>query len=263
MKNEISQRVFYVNKIYNVVKTMHKAVFKPLYIRSRQNDVFTFTISGSCTYVLEDGRVLKVKPGDVLFLTHTEKYTFSTDEANYEYIFCDFLLEDGVDCKSRLFTPQNGNYAENLFRKLERRFNSQSKTAEAEALSIFYEIYAMLMTAANPDYVALPLKNKIYEAKAYIDSNYKRCTLSISELAEHVGMSDVYLRKLFRSQLGISPSQYLISHRLNKARELMHYPLLSLEECALQSGFSSLQYFSRVFKKTFGITPHEYRKKEH
>lgn len=259
MKNEISQRAFYVKKIYNIVKAMHKAVLKPLNIRSRQNDVFTFTISGNCTYVLEDGTVLNVKAGDVLFLTHTEKYTFSTNEPNYEYIFCDFLLEDGIDCKSRVFTPKNRDHAENLFRKLERRFNSQSKTAEVEALSIFYEIYAMLMTAANPGYVSLPLKNKIYDAKAYLDSNYKRHTLSISELAEHVGMSEVYLRRLFHSQLGISPSQYLISQRINKARELMRYPLLSLEDCALQSGFSSLQYFCRIFKKALGTTPHKYR----
>lgn len=43
------------------------------------------------------------------------------------------------------------------------------------------------------------------------------------------------------------------------ARELMTYSFLTLEDCALQSGFSSLQYFCRVFKKGYGITPAKYR----
>ena len=97
--------------------------------------------------------------------------------------------------------------------------------------------------------------------KDFIDSDYKNPALCVNGLAQMAGISEVYLRKIFKMQYGISPSQYITNVRINKAKEFMKYPLLSLEECALQSGFSSLQYFSRVFKKTMGTTPFKYRNK--
>ncbi|MBE6651758.1 MAG: helix-turn-helix transcriptional regulator [Ruminococcaceae bacterium] len=98
------------------------------------------------------------------------------------------------------------------------------------------------------------------EARFYIDENFNLPEFSITLLAERIEMSEVYLRKLFRAQYGISPSKYLISVRLKNAKKLMKYPFLTLEECALQSGFSSLQYFCRLFKKETGISPGKYRK---
>ena len=62
------------------------------------------------------------------------------------------------------------------------------------------------------------------------------------------------------NRYALSPSQYIISVRLNKAKELMRSPFLSLEAVAQESGFSSPQYFSRVFKKETGMTPYAYRK---
>ena len=90
-----------------------------------------------------------------------------------------------------------------------------------------------------------------------------RAKLGITQedLAEKIGISEVYLRKLFKAQYGITPSNYLISVRLENAKKLMRYPFITLEECALQSGFSSLQYFCRLFKKETGISPGKYRKK--
>ena len=40
---------------------------------------------------------------------------------------------------------------------------------------------------------------------------------------------------------------------------MKEYPFLNLEECAVQSGFSSLAYFSRVFKKEFAVNPYKYK----
>ena len=53
----------------------------------------------------------------------------------------------------------------------------------------------------------------------------------------------------------------LLKDAVKKAKELLEYPFMSTEECARQSGFLSLEYFCREFKKATGITPAEYRKK--
>ena len=85
--------------------------------------------------------------------------------------------------------------------------------------------------------------------------------LTIPKVASRLGISEVYFRKLFKTEKGISPIKFLTSLRVNNAKKLMEYPFLSLEECAVQSGFASLQYFSRVFKKEFGTTPGKYRQR--
>ena len=86
-------------------------------------------------------------------------------------------------------------------------------------------------------------------------------SLSVSALAKIADMSEVYFRKLFKAEVGVSPLKYIISVRLKKAKQLMkNYPFLTLEECARQSGFSSLHYFSRVFLSEFGTNPSKYRK---
>ena len=263
MAREITDGLINLKKIFNVVRASHKSPSRTAKLRTRTNDVFTVTLSGSSTYELEDGRTIALKRGDVLFLSHTEKYRFSSREPNYEFIFCDFLLEGNAECRSRAFTPRSPERAESLFRRLHRSFNSDSRAASAESASIFYSIYALLLEESAPEYIAVQARHRIEEARQAIDRGFKNSELSISAIAHSVGISEVYLRRLFRAEYGTSPSQYLIAKRLEKARELMRYPFLSLEECALQSGFSSLHYFSRVFKKTFGITAHEYRKKEH
>ena len=84
--------------------------------------------------------------------------------------------------------------------------------------------------------------------------------MNVSAIAERFLMSEVYMRKIFKNKYGRSPIEYITFVRLMRARELIGYQFVSLEECAKQSGFSSLQYFSRVFKKEFGITPASYRR---
>ena len=117
----------------------------------------------------------------------------------------------------------------------------------------------IVMKTENKIYISKCSRNKIAESKDYIDANFKDTSLSVDFLAKKAAMSNVYFRSLFKAQYHLSPSQYIISVRLKNAKSLMKYSFLTLEECALQSGFSSLQYFCRIFKKYTGMTPSEYR----
>jgi AraC-like DNA-binding protein len=105
-------------------------------------------------------------------------------------------------------------------------------------------------------------ESKIKKVREYIDTHFANNMLSIPLLAEEAEISEVYLRKLFKQQYHISPSQYLISARIKKAKQLLEYRFLTLEECASLCGFSTVQYFCRVFKKNTGMTPSEYRNQQ-
>ena len=182
------------------------------------------------------------------------------DTDDYRYIFCDFEFAESSERLSALYSHQDLKNVDTLFFKLLNRYRSSMKNTYIECMSILYGIYSLILQDTQKSYLGKSKEINMIEAKRYIDGNFNLPELTVSLIAEKIGISEVYLRKLFRAQYGISPSKYLISVRLKNAKKLMKYPFLTLEECALQSGFSSLQYFCRLFKKETGISPGKYRK---
>ena len=71
-------------------------------------------------------------------------------------------------------------------------------------------------------------------------------------------MSEVYFRKLFKEEYGVSPQKYIIDLRIQNAVGLISTGYYSLKEVAYMSGYSDYKYFSVEFKKKMGISPSEY-----
>ena len=259
-KVDISQSDLSIKRVNRVICTENKNHHKRFYVDRRPCDVFVYIISGSCEYGFEDGSRFTVKAGDIMYLTKGEKYSLYINDENYRFIFCDFDFTEDVPRKSDVFTPKKDSGAENIFIKLLNTYNQYNKTYFTDSLSLIYNIYSSIIATRSDYYIKKSVKSKILDAKEYIDSHYSNTELNVSTLSEIADMSDVYFRKLFKAEVGVSPLKYIINVRMKKAKHLMkHYPFLTLEECAKQSGFASLQYFSRIFHKEFGIAPSKYR----
>jgi AraC family transcriptional regulator len=86
------------------------------------------------------------------------------------------------------------------------------------------------------------------------------CDLSLQALANESGYSRVHFIRMFRAATGYSPHNYLLNLRLERARELLRNPSLSLIDIALDCGFSSHSHMSRLFHKSVGVTPSAYRR---
>ena len=137
---------------------------------------------------------------------------------NYKFIFCDFDFEDLHPKTSALYSPDSVFDIESKFRILLKAYTNNSF---AEYMSVIYGIYHILFTISDNYYIGKNTKNKIELAKEYIHTNYKDKNLSVALLSEKTNMSEVYFRKIFKSQYKVSPSQYIIALRLEKARELI------------------------------------------
>ena len=260
--NDISKNEFSIKRILRVIRTENKNHHKKFIVDRRPCDVFVYIISGSCEYGFEDGSHFNVKAGDIMYLSNQEKYSIYITDEKYRFIFCDFEFNDVIKRKSAVFTPKNDASAESLFIKLLNIYNLQSKTYFQDSLALLYKIYSAIVNSENDIYLNRSLRSKILESKKYIDSHYSDQSLRVSELAKSIDMSEVYFRKNFKNEIGEAPSRYITSVRLKKAKALMSdYPFFSIEQCALKSGFASLQYFSRVFKKEYGIIPSNWRSK--
>ena len=84
--------------------------------------------------------------------------------------------------------------------------------------------------------------------------------LSLQVLAKESGYSRVHFIRMFRAATGYTPHNYLLKLRLDRVRELLASPTLSLTDIALECGFSSHSHLSRVFRQVLGATPSEYRR---
>jgi AraC family transcriptional regulator len=83
--------------------------------------------------------------------------------------------------------------------------------------------------------------------------------LGLKELADVAGMSPHYLSELFRESVGRSPHQYVLSHRIERAKESLRIPRHSVLEAGLSAGFENPSHFARVFRRLVGATPRQFR----
>lgn len=83
---------------------------------------------------------------------------------------------------------------------------------------------------------------------------------TLEELGARFNINPYYLQKQFKRYVGMSPSEYQIYLRMNKAKELIRSTKQSIGEIAYSVGMENLGYFTRLFKKQEGMTPLEYRK---
>lgn len=84
--------------------------------------------------------------------------------------------------------------------------------------------------------------------------------ITLCGLAEKYGISTGYLSSLLKAELGLSFIEYMTSKRIQKAKELLTDEKLSIDTIAGMVGYNDYFYFTKVFKKTTGISPGKYRK---
>jgi AraC-like DNA-binding protein len=100
---------------------------------------------------------------------------------------------------------------------------------------------------------------KIAEAaKDYIDLHYPDQNLNINKVASNVYVNSSYLRAIFKKEFGFTINEYIIDVRMKKAREYITTDNLKFSEISELIGFSDASYFSKRFKKHFGVSPSEY-----
>ncbi len=122
-----------------------------------------------------------------------------------------------------------------------------------EALCVqVQEHYRVLMTHALEARFRL-CSPPVLGAIAFIHAHYMR-DISLSAVAEHVGVSDAHLSRQFRREMGVSFVDYLTAHRIRTAQELLKHPGVTISQVGRRVGFPNYSYFLRVFKKATGHT---------
>ena len=99
----------------------------------------------------------------------------------------------------------------------------------------------------------------VLEAMDYIGSHYQDPNISISAIAQDLGISEGHLSHTFKKETDYTLLNYLTRYRVHKAMELLRDCRVKVYEVAAQVGYRDITYFSATFKKVTGVTPSEYQ----
>ena len=99
----------------------------------------------------------------------------------------------------------------------------------------------------------------ITDAKRFIQQHYQEA-LRLEDVSSAIGFNATYFSAMFKKETGQNFMDYLTELRMNKAKELLCSDENAVQDVAEQVGYRDLKYFSRLFKKTTGISPSDYKK---
>lgn len=99
---------------------------------------------------------------------------------------------------------------------------------------------------------------KMLAVKEYIDAHFAE-KLTLDELSERFFLSKFHLSREFKRVCGVTVGSYILTQRVNYAKELLRFSDKSIEAVAAGCGIADSSYFNKVFKKSEGISPSRYR----
>lgn len=102
-------------------------------------------------------------------------------------------------------------------------------------------------------------ERQILQISEYIQAHLDQ-EIKLADLANVAGISQFHFSRLFKQSMGISPHQYLLQQRVERAKQLLKSSKLAIAEIALQCGFNSQSHLGKSFRKATGMTPNDYRK---
>ncbi|WP_245859435.1 AraC family transcriptional regulator [Spirosoma aerolatum] len=136
---------------------------------------------------------------------------------------------------------------------------SQSLSQFVETNGILLQLFSRFLGAENnDDRQRAKGIHQLASVLQYIDSHLHD-KLTVEQLATKVHLNVDYFSRLFLTIVGIRPTDYIINKRLERAQLLMTTSSMALKAVAESVGIPSIYYFSRLFKRRFGIPPGQYR----
>ena len=208
---------------------------------------------GEKEFLFKDRDILVMFPGEKIFYKAQTNWTI-------QWIgVCGTQVEDvfqaiGVTREEPIFTPGQYEEISNVMSQLYDTEYDNSMFAKYKTQSLIYSFFSLLLKEKNEK---LPF-DPVNTALQIIKYNYNN-NLNIKAIANSLFLDSAYFSRLFKSKVGLSPKQYILQTRIERAKELIITTNYHIKDISYTVGFNDSLYFSRIFYKTEGITPSGYR----
>jgi AraC-like DNA-binding protein len=138
--------------------------------------------------------------------------------------------------------------------------DKEGTNKELRMLGALYTFLSVVLAADSPFADTEDLRqHRVRKALEYIEMNYAQ-SVSVQTIADELNLDRKYMSRLFKEAVGITPMQYIVRYRMQKACDLLENPRLAISEVSTSVGYVDPLLFSRMFRSTVGVSPREYRK---
>ena len=242
-----------------------------------------FLCEGSCKLILEGETIALTSPAVTVLPPNKPHYTqaFPEEDNRWNWIYLDpaRLLKDfdpvqmnelhrylrllnGQDCVfTQERTPEIIQMVRIVLRELEEKKTHYRSVARGLFSSLFLMLFRQTVDKGDPvtgEQAHQP--GRIAAAITYINENYMN-NITVDQLADICHVSVTHLRRLFHQSLGWSPQEYLHIVRIGHACDILFGEECSVTDVAIRVGYSAPSSLTRQFRRLYGISPNQWRKK--
>lgn len=261
-----------INQTYPIIKD-HPATHAFTWNKGRiLDDYYLVYISkGKGTFESSETGLFEISAGTCFFLFPGVWHRYKPDPhsgweeywVGFKGYYPEYLMSQHFFDKKNPFIQVGLNVElQQLFHKLLDCVKSSISGYHQIISGVTLEMLGMVNSIALNEYTGADETSRaIAKAKFRMRESIEK-PIEIDELLNEIPMSYSKFRQAFKKATGQSPNQYYLNIRLNKAKELLASTSLNINEIAFHTGFESIFYFSKLFKKKIGISPKDYRSGE-
>jgi len=236
--------------------------------RILQEYQINYITEGSGTFETSEGK-FQVVPGSILILRPGVWHRYKPDPStgwNEHYIgfngeFCRNLFNEGFFQQNKpvVYVGFQESLLQIFLEIIQLVKDEKTGHQQVCAANSILALSKILSVVRNQEFAGKNIERTIRKACMYFRENLNT-NVNIEQLAKELNVGYSYFRQMFRKYTGISPTQYHLSLRIQKAKDLLVSTDRSFKEIAIDLGFESYFYFSRIFKDKTGKSPMEFRK---
>jgi AraC-like DNA-binding protein len=225
-------------------------------------------IKSGVGYIETDGAVHKVTAGDLVFMHAKRNITYYSDPVDpYEKVWLNFTgpltsgMVDGIGLDKNVYIIKYPG--ESAIKEIHGLFNGINDKNRDEAYnrmaSIVFRVLLEINTQSRLAAGGIQSNTAAERVKAYIDG-LALPNVSLDDIADNLGLNKNYLIHSFKQRFGIPPNKYLISKKIETAKNMLTNKKMSISETSNALRYSSTQHFSKAFRQVTGVSPGVYKK---
>jgi AraC-like DNA-binding protein len=235
------------------------------------NHELYYLIDGKTKYFVDD-EVYVLEKGDLIFIPSNTLHNSDSEDTLYnerivlavpDDIFNNGFLSllDNFKNNKLIHIPHENLYiVEKLLNKIEKEYKKNKEYKDILIRTYTLELLTLICRhRKNTIDVSSSANKMITQVSDYIRSNFN-ANITLGELSRIFSISESYLSRSFKKEIGIGIGEYITYLRITNAESLLVETNLSLTEIAHRSGFNDSNYFSAVFKRFTDHSPYKYRK---
>lgn len=219
------------------------------------------------------GREVQLGAGDSFIIEPEQLVSYISDEVEpwmYRWIAftgpqaSELIASTGITAGQTIVHTGTRRQVPVIFRRIQRAFDEKKAGSHLKANGYLHLLLAEFSEALAPassinDVPHTESERIVAQAIHYLSTQYAE-PITIEMMAETLGYNRAYLSRLFKQHTKATPVTFLLKLRIDKARLLLRERVeLTVEQIASSVGFHDPLYFSKQFRRMYGVSPTEYR----